>query len=284
MDNRSALYGEITEIRVRPEPASIVPMLAISVTSKRAQRVLELANVKIPLIGMPHLKRMRKRSDGAVDLLLCPSPPSSQMLEDVRLFEAECSTNGDPTSAFEVTVCSTPPLTQDDYDHHHKVWPLAIPKPRSPEPFPVQDILFLRKVLCEELLSRAEESDVSTCTQIGVAVVDLIGRKVVSKSRCMSEARGNIVVSHPVLDALKQAARITADNGGYLVTSLDVVATHEPCIMCSMALVHSRVGRVWFTHRSPYGGLGSVASLHENPSLNHHFRVFSGLGCRRNSS
>ena len=40
----------------------------------------------------------------------------------------------------------------------------------------------------------------------------------------------------------------------YLLTGYDVYLTREPCIMCSMALVHSRVSRVFFTEPSPQKG------------------------------
>jgi len=59
-----------------------------------------------------------------------------------------------------------------------------------------------------------------------------------------------------------------ADNlkpDGYLCLKLEVFLTHEPCMMCSMALVHSRVGRVIFKHRMPRTG-GLTAETVRNDS------------------
>lgn len=62
--------------------------------------------------------------------------------------------------------------------------------------------------------------------------------------------------------------------GEYLATYKDIIVRQEPCIMCAMALLHSRIRRVFYLRPSPNGGLGSLLCLHKQKDLNHHFAVY----------
>lgn len=65
--------------------------------------------------------------------------------------------------------------------------------------------------------------------------------------------------------------------GSYLCTGFDMYLTDEPCLMCSMAMVHSRVRRIFFRRDNVENGAlggGNKLKLHGVRELNHHYQVF----------
>jgi len=73
----------------------------------------------------------------------------------------------------------------------------------------------------------------------------------------------------PNLDDEKKIFDIDHPNpDGYLCHGLEMYLTHEPCVMCSMAILHSRMGKVVFRHRMPLtGGLCAEERGRGHPAL-----------------
>ncbi|KAK6329864.1 tRNA-specific adenosine deaminase subunit tad3 [Orbilia javanica] len=61
--------------------------------------------------------------------------------------------------------------------------------------------------------------------------------------------------------------RVPGDPDGYLMNDLVVFMTHEPCVMCSMAMVHSRIGCLVYSEPMVSGGLHADLAPAEGHSL-----------------
>ena len=66
--------------------------------------------------------------------------------------------------------------------------------------------------------------------------------------------------------------------GGYLCLDLELYVTHEPCVMCCMAINHSRFGRVIFGKSTATGGLGMEKRDSDGSDIKH---ASYGLGWRQ---
>ena len=90
------------------------------------------------------------------------------------------------------------------------------------------------------------------------------------------------------LPSLLPADEITAtapdidpdDEEQYYANMYDVYITHEPCTMCCMALVHSRIRRLIFWKGMATGAreLGWMKGDEEG-TLNHRYLCFEGIEC-----
>tara|TARA_R110002003_G_scaffold120_5_gene10631 strand:+ start:3119 stop:4273 length:1155 start_codon:yes stop_codon:yes gene_type:complete len=70
----------------------------------------------------------------------------------------------------------------------------------------------------------------------------------------------------PLTDVEKEYyERDNIASSGYLCVDLDIYLTHEPCVMCSMAILHSRFRRCIFATRMPHTGGMTSDGVDVNP-------------------
>eukprot|EP00062_Callorhinchus_milii_P005974 gi/632945989/ref/XP_007888334.1/ PREDICTED: probable inactive tRNA-specific adenosine deaminase-like protein 3 [Callorhinchus milii] len=93
----------------------------------------------------------------------------------------------------------------------------------------------------------------------------------------LSEDNNVIDIGKPLIPSDHQNAPGSGKDLPYICTGYDLYVSREPCVMCAMALVHSRIHRVFYATSSPDGALGTKYKIHTKKDLNHHYEVFKGL-------
>ncbi len=86
---------------------------------------------------------------------------------------------------------------------------------------------------------------------------------------------GTDPTAHAEIMAMRDAGKTL---GNYRLADCELYVTLEPCVMCSGAIMHARISRVFFGARDPKtGACGSAIDLFAQPQLNHHAEVNGGM-------
>src|SRR5690554_1441830 len=108
-----------------------------------------------------------------------------------------------------------------------------------------------------------------------------VGAVVVKDGRVIAEAHNaprelTDPTAHAEVLALRRAAMAIASDR---LEGCELWVTLEPCAMCAGAIVHARIGRLYYGASDPKGGaVEHGARVFEQPQCLHRPEVYSGIG------
>jgi len=176
-----------------------------------------------------------------------------------------------------VSVPKTAPLTSHQYHLWRELWPLRCCPPSIVRPdsswtkedrIRISSCLLLAKKEAQKALQKGQR-------EIGAVICN-------SKGEVLCKGHDNSM-NHPLQHAVMQCIHkvsklISAETDQYLASNYQLFTNTEPCIMCSMAILHSRFALVVYCDADEKnGGLGSVCKIHVASALNHHFDVYQAI-------
>lgn len=110
--------------------------------------------------------------------------------------------------------------------------------------------------------------------EVPVGAVIVRGEVVLAESHNRTVEHGD-PTAHAELVAIRAAARRLGD---WRLTGCTLYVTLEPCAQCAGAIVLARIPRLVFGAWDPKSGMaGSLGNLVQDPRLNHHVELTSGV-------
>ena len=110
--------------------------------------------------------------------------------------------------------------------------------------------------------------------EVPVGVVIVKDGQIIAESGNRKE-RDNCAISHAEILALQKATEVV---GNWWLEDCDVYVTLEPCAMCAMAMIHSRIRALYFgAYDEKTGAAGSRVNLFEKGLFNHDVEVEGGI-------
>ena len=124
----------------------------------------------------------------------------------------------------------------------------------------------------KEALKEAKKAELIDEVPIGCVIVK--DDKIIARGHNQRETNQS-PIGHAEIIAINKASKKLKS---WRLEGCDIYVTLEPCIMCSGAIIQSRISKVYYGASDPKGGaLGSSINVLEAQNINHHPEVISGV-------
>ena len=129
------------------------------------------------------------------------------------------------------------------------------------------DVKFMQRAI--GLAKECSEYD-----EVPVGAVIVKDGKIIAESGNRKE-RENCAVCHAEILAIQKATEVV---GNWWLEGCEMYVTLEPCAMCAMAMIHSRIDTLYFgAFDEKTGACGSKVNLFEKDLFNHNVKVEGGI-------
>ncbi len=106
--------------------------------------------------------------------------------------------------------------------------------------------------------------------EIPIGAVIVKNNEIIAQQHNLKE-KYNCSTRHAELLAIEQASSVLND---WRLNDCEMYITMEPCIMCSGALIQSRIKRVYYlVDNQKFGGVGSTKEILDKDQNNHHVEI-----------
>ncbi|XP_061444159.1 probable inactive tRNA-specific adenosine deaminase-like protein 3 [Rhineura floridana] len=295
------------------QSVTLMPVYAAPVLDKKeACRLVKEVSAAYPLGDHPHLKRVRASVDSShpLEMILCLASPRQEqdsLPSLAKLFpegQVGLCGLGEP---FLTQVPAFPPLTRPQYEEAALCWPVSfhenkrITQAMTGCLFTPSEKAAMQSYM-EMAIQVAQQGAMQGMKPVGAVVVDPAAERVLAVGHdcrdgfnpllhaamvcidLVAHSQGGGACSYKDYPActflpLDSSSGCSSFNNGlpYICTGYDMYLTREPCVMCAMALVHSRIERVFYGVPSAHGALGTKHHIHSRKDLNHRYEAFRGI-------
>lgn len=292
------LHGLLKQVRweghytgfVKGQEPPLTKVWCCEISPQQAQEYTKfLRDIISPIEAgsLAHLKRIKKDNRSSnLHIIICDKgicdtgDAVERLLVEHRVLKS--------LGVFVTSIPSCCPLTKEQsLDWSLSYWPIAWkgnPNHRYLSSITLDPETEKQRISRLQELYSSQIDDATRDSTLAVIMVDedSCERPVVETSSC---DQGN-PFEHAVMKAVGLVAKNERDSrtqnkkfmGNYLCQGMAVYATHEPCVMCCMALVHSRISRITYLQSSLAGGLESNYQLGDMEGLNWRFDIWRWVG------
>ncbi|KAL0215890.1 hypothetical protein P9112_008074 [Eukaryota sp. TZLM1-RC] len=247
-------------------PVKFKEAVAVQVYKSDASKIATFLSQQLPLDDLPCMKRFKPspQSDAIFVLLgsvesISSLPSSSEFPSDtlpstLTLNELKSLLSSLKTSVshpfFTLHLSCNSYHTKTTIEELKRTWPLIPKLPPDPSP----------NSILPETLTREEEVEVFEVLEKLVGEINQKGKAVgllrdsINQKDIITVNQSEHVLGHVSIELINKFSSICSVDS-YFLSNLDVFLLHEPCVFCTMALIHSRVRRLWFCQSHSNGGV-----------------------------